>query len=417
MKKIIFTLLIIRFSLLIVNAQTGWYPLTSGTNENIYDIQFLDANTGYFVSGITFSSGTIKKTTDGGASWLTQATAGAYLLGIYFVNSNTGFAVGYPPFKKTTNGGQTWFNLNVNEGGNKVYFLDANTGFVAGFGVMLYTTNGGSSWAQSLCGNDNIHQDIHYINASTGCTTGFSPSMCRTTNAGQTWNPVSINPYSSLMEISFIDSLNGLCCGTYRAIYKTNDAGINWNIVYSNPAYYKTAYDVKYIDINNAVAVGDTGFVIKTTNGGVNWINQTSGTSQNLNAVFFLNLNTGWACGNNGVLIKTTNGGLTLLEPISTQIPKTFSLSQNYPNPFNPSTKIKFDLPKSNFTLNEVKGLMVKMSVYDILGKEITTLVNESLKPGSYEVEFDGSNYPSGVYYYKLTSGDFTETKKMVLIK
>ena len=98
------------------------------------------------------------------------------------------------------------------------------------------------------------------------------------------------------------------------------------------------------------------------------------------------------------------------IQPISNILPKSFSLSQNYPNPFNPSTKIKFSIPGSSVA-------QTFLSVYDILGKEITTLVNEQLKPGSYEVEWNAANYPSGVYYYKLTSGDFTETKKMVLIK
>jgi photosystem II stability/assembly factor-like uncharacterized protein len=100
-----------------------------------------------------------------------------------------------------------------------------------------------------------------------------------------------------------------------------------------------------------------------------------------------------------------------------TEIPGKYLLFQNYPNPFNPATKIKFDLPKSNLTLSEAKGLWVRLIIYDILGREVTTLVNEQLKPGTYEVEWDGTKYSSGVYYYTLTAGTFSETKKMVLIK
>jgi hypothetical protein len=88
--------------------------------------------------------------------------------------------------------------------------------------------------------------------------------------------------------------------------------------------------------------------------------------------------------------------------------PKEFKLHQNYPNPFNPKTIIGFQLPINNY---------VTLKIYDVLGREVATLVNETLKPGTYETEFDGSNYPSGVYYYRITAGDFTETKKMVLIK
>ena len=98
---------------------------------------------------------------------------------------------------------------------------------------------------------------------------------------------------------------------------------------------------------------------------------------------------------------------------ISSQITKEYKLFQNYPNPFNPTTSIRFDLPKS---------LHTKLIVYDMLGKEIAILVNEKLNAGSYEVEWpapsgDGSGYPSGVYFYRLTAGDFTATRKMVLIK
>jgi hypothetical protein len=104
---------------------------------------------------------------------------------------------------------------------------------------------------------------------------------------------------------------------------------------------------------------------------------------------------------------------LTGINLISSQIPLKYKLYENYPNPFNPVTKIKFDLP------TKVKGQTsnVKLLVYDILGREVASLVNEQLKPGSYEVEWNASNYPSGVYFYKLTTGSFNETKKMVLIK
>ncbi len=108
-------------------------------------------------------------------------------------------------------------------------------------------------------------------------------------------------------------------------------------------------------------------------------------------------------CVINGVLFGDTTIPLGL-QPISTNIPEKFSLYQNYPNPFNPSTKIKFDIPYSPFegqrsALEEGKG-DVKLVVYDILGKEITTHVNQQLQPGTYEVEWDGSNYPSGVVFF-----------------
>lgn len=93
---------------------------------------------------------------------------------------------------------------------------------------------------------------------------------------------------------------------------------------------------------------------------------------------------------------------------ISSEIPEGFKLNQNYPNPFNPSTKINFQIPTSGF---------VNLKIYDMTGREITNLVNEQLQEGTYEADFNASHLSSGVYYYKLTSGNFSEVKKMMLVK
>jgi hypothetical protein len=87
------------------------------------------------------------------------------------------------------------------------------------------------------------------------------------------------------------------------------------------------------------------------------------------------------------------------------QKPLTFNLNQNYPNPFNPTTKIKFEIPKLSY---------VRLTIYDMLGREITTLVNENLKPGRYELSWDAIQYASGVYFYKIEAGSYVKTKKML---
>jgi hypothetical protein len=106
---------------------------------------------------------------------------------------------------------------------------------------------------------------------------------------------------------------------------------------------------------------------------------------------------------------------------VNSEIPKSFSLYQNYPNPFNPSTKIKFEIPLSR-GVPEGRGVLVKMVIYNFLGQQVAELVNERLQPGTYEVEWNGGNFSSGVYFYQLTVSSvpltiFTETKKLVLIK
>ena len=100
----------------------------------------------------------------------------------------------------------------------------------------------------------------------------------------------------------------------------------------------------------------------------------------------------------------------------------SFKLEQNYPNPFNPSTKIKFTIPNVNASEVERQSQLVTLKVYDILGNEVATLVNEELPAGEYEVEFnshsvEGRNLPSGIYFYHLKAAEFNQTIKMVLLK
>ena len=96
------------------------------------------------------------------------------------------------------------------------------------------------------------------------------------------------------------------------------------------------------------------------------------------------------------------------IHKISNEIPESYQLSQNYPNPFNPTTKIQYQITKNSH---------VELKVFDATGNQIATIVNEQQTPGTYEAEFDGTNFASGVYFYKITAGDYTQTKKMVLIK
>jgi len=93
---------------------------------------------------------------------------------------------------------------------------------------------------------------------------------------------------------------------------------------------------------------------------------------------------------------------------LSTSVPSDFELYQNYPNPFNPKTNIRFDLSKS---------LHTKLIIFDIIGKEVAILVNEKLGSGSYEVDWDGSNFTSGVYFFKLITDEYVDVKKMLLVK
>jgi photosystem II stability/assembly factor-like uncharacterized protein len=294
-------------------------------------------------------------------------------------------------------------------------FLDYNTGIISGYnynGSNIHkTTNAGANWSTlntPLAGQHFLFQ-VFFRNANTAILSSSSyttsiPDILRTSDGGANWSFVyNGTPSQITFKIADVNSDTMIAVGQAGNILRTNNSGLNWsNLTFGS-------YNLNNITMLNnslAYAVGQN-VIIKTTNTGDNW-NVQYAPSSNLQAVYFLNAQTGWACGTQGKLFKTTNGGTTAINKNGGPVSDKFSLSQNYPNPFNPVTNIKFEMPKS---------AMVKLVVYDLLGREITTLVNEELSPGIYEVSWVGSNYPSGVYFYLLTTGGFSESKKMVMIK
>ena len=126
--------------------------------------------------------------------------------------------------------------------------------------------------------------------------------------------------------------------------------------------------------------------------------------------------NTRWGYGKVDALNALTLVGNLTAVGDERSSPGGFSLLQNYPNPFNPSTKIKYTIPQ-NVILSEAKNLFVQLKIYDVLGNEVATLVNEEKPAGTYEVDFNAVNLTSGVYFYKLQAGGFVQTKKMILLR
>jgi len=158
--------------------------------------------------------------------------------------------------------------------------------------------------------------------------------------------------------------------------------------------------------------INDNG-VYLSTNNGQNWIKKNQGYNiiPTVNSLLIVN-NYIYAGTESYSVWRRSLAEIIGIQNISTEIPSAYSLEQNYPNPFNSMTNVKFQL-KSGM----LNGGNAKIIVFDILGKEIATLVNEKLQPGTYQVNFDGSNLTSGVYFYRLQTNGFTETRKMILIK
>ena len=152
---------------------------------------------------------------------------------------------------------------------------------------------------------------------------------------------------------------------------------------------------------------GGKGMILKTSDGGDNWTTVIEGLSAPLNAINFKD-GYGWAVGGNGLVLRTYDGSTWIDENTGKTYPNKFSLSQNYPNPFNPSTKIKFALPKAD---------KVKIEIYNTLGQRVEILLNQHMKAGSHEIDFNAKKLSSGIYFYQIKVGEFQDVKKMILIK
>lgn len=384
--------------------------------EPIPRIQFLNQNTGWLVHPT--KKDTISKTTDGGLTWTGYRTIDTNKLsGLFFINNNTGWVAGYRgKIAKTTDGGVSWVlqNSGVQSWLNSVHFFDANYGFAVGSKdsnrVILKTTNGGANWQILERSNQSRLYSVFITSLQSIYCVGDSGKIIYSSNGGNSWLTQQSGVTSTLRQVIFKNwgSFSvGYIAGKGGTILLTTNGGLNWLNRSFNSVNY---YGIDFATIDTGYICGK-GSIFKTVNGGSNWFQQTTPVSDSINikSIFCITSQNVWAVPWSGNLIYTTNGGGPIgIEPISNEVPSGFSLEQNYPNPFNPNTKIQFSIPKSAFT---------KLTIYDVGGRVMAILVNEELRPGKYEVDWDASHRASGVYYYKLESEGFTETKKMVVLK
>lgn len=409
MKKILLILSLVLSGMTF--AQTGWVwqnPNSLGgsiSKEYLSDIICTD-NLHGFISG---SNGTFLKTVNGGASWDSSKIGTKDFYSVHFINNNTGWVGGFQSLYKTTNAGINWVSqFSGSMGITDISFINSETGWFTSSPTGIYkTTNSGSNWLNVFSGPSS-YRKITFIDSQTGWAAyrNAGPDMIiKTTNGGMNWSEIEI--YENARTLNFVNANTGFIFSS-AWFHKTTNGGNNWSATFVNWSnwYIEDAY---FVNASTGFCVNFTGEIYKTTNGGDNWDTlQKIITSGSISSIYFTSENTGWAIGGIGAILKTTTGGNVFVTQSSTTIPDNFYLKQNYPNPFNPNTVISFQLPVAGF---------ISLKVYDINGRVISEIVNETLNAGEYKINFDGSAFPSGVYYYKLTSGNFAETKKMILLK
>lgn len=422
MKKLILLTLL---TLLTQYTQSQWMQQVSGVTTHLLDVDFINENTGWACG----DGGIIVKTTNGGVNWV-QQTSGVNkrLEGIDAVDANILHCVGWwQTILKSTNGGTNWIVIRNGPSGtgasfNKTYFLNVNTGWLlrdgGSGGYILRTTNGGATF-DSTNVIFSFMWDIYFKDALNGILCGDGALVMRSTDGGVTWNQIFLPLLTgapNLYRLSFVGDYGwtigeGAENNMGKMVFRTTNFGSSWDSIARVPyPDLQLNYSVFFSSLNTGYCGGTTGYIFKSTNGGFNWYQQNSPSNGFRRDFWLANDSLGWSVGGGGQIFKTTNGGTYVgIEPISNVNPIEFNLYQNYPNPFNPITTIKYDLPK------DVK---VTIKVYDLLGREIETIINNEFKTaGWYEINWNANKYASGVYIYRIEAGDFVQSKKMVLIK
>lgn len=437
------------FVLLVAPSDYGqWLRQTLPADQRtLLSVDFVSLNVGAAVGNAT--GGVF--TTNRGVSWTAALVPDStrFLRALQFTDVSTGYAAGSRGstltarglFVRTTDAGQSWHEYGVLPESVFVLtgmsFVDTQTGYVTcdealnyGSVKILKTTNGGLSWMRlPIPGSILEFSSIRFVDALHGCVSGSQVSggggfILETSDGGMTWNVSQLPAAAVVSDIHFSSPSAGYAVSSEK-VYKTTDGGVHWFLL-------ATAPDTVYLEGVRFTANSSTGivygrktswdtlftmpFVGRTTNGGSDWSYAAlSGFPQRSTLIGgkLITDSIGYVCGGSdlageAVMLHTTNGGATFVPPDPEGPTGEYRLTQNYPNPFNPATTIPFIIPHSSF---------VTIKVYDLLGREVAILVDEVMQPGEYQTTFDGTGLASGLYVYRLQSGTFVQSKKLLLLR
>jgi hypothetical protein len=392
------TLLIVHFTLYIKNCEAQWVRIDNGIENKVISA-FTSNNSTIFAGG----QGGVYKSTNYGLNWIQTGLAERTVYALLSYDSNIFMGGDINGYYHSTNLGQNWayhaldnsMTLNFAINGSTVY---AETGY-----NIFYTTNNGQNWAQTTCIFRNTCSiAVDNLNLLEGT---YDNGIFRSTNNGLNWTRILISS-----DIVYEIALNGanICAGThFNGVKISTDYGQNWTNNLNNILVHTIKINGLYI------YAGTTNGVYISNNSGQNWQQKNEGFNCNPGINKFLLLDNYIYASTSDVVTAVWRRPLSELiigvNNNNSEIPSSYSLYQNYPNPFNPSTIIRYQITNN-------KHIILK--IFDILGKEAVTLVNEKQSAGTYEATFDGTNLTSGIYFYSLyADGVKIDTKRMVLIK
>jgi len=406
-----------------------WEAQSSGTTNNLYGVNAV-SETNAWIVGVY---GTVLHTTDGGETWddvWTQSDT-VHFYDVECIDDNTVLVLGYSidtqsiltsHIYKTTDCGSSWI-LVYEENSiwlNDIEMFGLSEGFAVGdpvdhVWVMLTTTDAGDTWSRvntaplAADGEVSTPYAVCWVTSSIGWFGSNMSKAYRTTDSGTNWSPVDIPNYNNFMRIAFFETGIGLAASG-DAFQRTTDNGNAWqsmtppdndiiqNIVVFNDVFWLLSEKAIYASMDQ----------------GLSWELLTSTTEkmQDLSLVLNGNELSGWAVGKNGSILYYKKGKVTTIIP-DDNLPREIVLWQNYPNPFNPTTTIRYDLHSTG---------KVVLTIYNMVGQKVKTLVNETQTPGNKIITWDGRDdsgnlVSSGIYIYRLHAGFETQTKKMLFLK
>ncbi len=401
----------------------GWFAQNSGTNKPLLDVHFTDNQHGWIAS----ITNTILRTTDGGQIWFDlEPVPSVNYYAVYFVSPQEGWAVGnFGKIRYTTDGGTTWVDQNSTVSGAlwDIYFIDDDHGWIAGGRAegfpgpdptryILYTSNGGSTWDIQFYENDEypLH-GIHFLDSNIGYAVGEAGAIFGTTDGGGNWIQQNSGTIREFSSVSAVTPDTAWAVGVSGLAVRTINGGSSWDSLYLGTTHHFS--EVQFVNaLTGWISGGDNthGTVLHTTDAGSTWVMQNTGTTNYLYGIFFVDQNQGWAAGYDGTIIHTTTGGTSIEETTFdiSNSPTEVVLLQNNPDPFSSMTTIPFNLPNA---------MHVRLAVYNLIGQEVVTLVDDEMEAGIHAVNFDGRNLPAGIYFYRLRAGVVTRTRMCVLLK
>ncbi len=359
--------------------------------------------------------GGVYRSTDNGVNW-SQENNGLTWLGIKalaFSRSTLFAGTSIAGIFRSTDYGSNWVEVN---NGISVLFINtlavsesniyAGARYsVSGGGVFL-STNNGDNWTYIGLTDYEIYALAIIGNNLFAGTDG---GVFLTTNNGGNWTAVN----SGLTEddiYALTVSNNNLYAGTSAGVFFSSDNGASWMDISSATLSDKTVHSIAVHQVNIIAGTGGYGIYVSTNNG-TSWEESDEGLPNSFTDIHALSMSSTTLYAGTlfiGAWERPLTDYLTDVISTSDKLPDNFQLAQNYPNPFNPSTNIEYSIPEASF---------VQLKVYDVLGNEVATLVNEEQNAGIYRADFSGTELTSGTYFYRLNTDSFSESKKMILLR